>query len=167
MISSPPWATTQPLRFGNRGEGVLEDCQGPYTFCTTNPDSKGDLSGESRLLGFPPALYSRNDQVIRLLGLFIKVWDTQNGWKNIKTIVGYNNTMLSTHFMPGGWLVISTSRDSATRVLSPLLWSMLWNCTPVGPIARGTKWNTVATTIPLRLLCSLQRWCVRADCRAT
>jgi platelet-activating factor acetylhydrolase IB subunit alpha len=48
--------------------------------------------------------------------LFIKVWDTQNDWKNIKTMAGHDHTVSSARFMPGDQFIVSASRDRTIRV---------------------------------------------------
>ena len=78
-------------------------------------DSKGNLLGESSLLQFP-ALGLRSPQVTCSSDLFIKVWDTQNVWKNVKTMAGHDHTVSSARFMPGDQFIVSASRDRTIRV---------------------------------------------------
>ena len=78
-------------------------------------DSKGNLLGEFRLLR-TPSLGSRSDQVTCSSDLFIKVWDTQNDWKNVKTMAGHDHTVSSARFMPGDQFIVSASRDRTIRV---------------------------------------------------
>ncbi|OBZ65764.1 Nuclear distribution protein PAC1 [Grifola frondosa] len=77
--------------------------------------------------------------------LFIKVWDVQNDWKNIKTFPGHEHTVSSVRFMPGdqhipssaynqrpfrlgamcstsddGRLLASCSNDQTARITDPL-----------------------------------------------
>lgn len=65
--------------------------------------------------------------------VLIKIWDTQNEWKNTKTLTGHEHSVSSVRFMPGDDLIISASRDRTMRVwnvamgyrLSPLLFDMI------------------------------------------
>ena len=79
-------------------------------------DSKGNLLGESCLPGRPSTSCLPNDQVTCSSDLFIKVWDTQNDWKNIKTMAGHDHTVSSARFMPGDQFIVSASRDRTIRV---------------------------------------------------
>jgi len=47
---------------------------------------------------------------------FIKVWDTQNDWKNTKTFPGHDHSVSSVRFLPGDDLIVSASRDKSIRV---------------------------------------------------
>lgn len=48
--------------------------------------------------------------------LFIKIWDSENEWKNTKTLVGHEHSVSSVRFMPGDQFIVSASRDSTIRV---------------------------------------------------
>lgn len=48
--------------------------------------------------------------------LFIKIWDTQNEWKNTKTFPGHEHSVSSVRFMPGDQYIVSASRDRTIRV---------------------------------------------------
>ena len=78
-------------------------------------DSKGNFLGESRLLRCS-CLCLRREQVTCSSDLFIKVWDTQNDWKNVKTMAGHDHTVSSARFMPGDQFIVSASRDRTIRV---------------------------------------------------
>lgn len=58
----------------------------------------------------------RRDKVTCSSDLFIKVWDTQNDWKNVKTMAGHDHTVSSARFMPGDHFIVSASRDRTIRV---------------------------------------------------
>ncbi|KAJ7481199.1 WD40-repeat-containing domain protein [Mycena galericulata] len=48
--------------------------------------------------------------------LFIKIWDTQNEWKNTKTFPGHEHSISSVRFMPGDQFIVSASRDRTIRI---------------------------------------------------
>lgn len=48
--------------------------------------------------------------------LLIKIWDTQNEWKNTKTLAGHDHSISKVRFMPGDDFIISASRDDSIRV---------------------------------------------------
>ena len=48
--------------------------------------------------------------------LFIKIWDTQNEWKNTKTMAGHDHSISSVRFMPGDEFIVSAGRDRTIRV---------------------------------------------------
>ncbi|KAG6907414.1 protein with putative role during mitosis [Tephrocybe rancida] len=48
--------------------------------------------------------------------LFIKIWDSQNEWKNIKTFPGHDHSVSAVRFMPGDQHIVSASRDRTIRV---------------------------------------------------
>jgi platelet-activating factor acetylhydrolase IB subunit alpha len=48
--------------------------------------------------------------------LFIKIWDTQNEWKNTKTLAGHDHAVTSVRFMPGDDFIVSASWDTTIRV---------------------------------------------------
>ncbi|KAG6814551.1 protein with putative role during mitosis [Tricholoma furcatifolium] len=51
-----------------------------------------------------------------LLDLFIKIWDSQNEWKNIKTFPGHDHSVSAVRFLPGDQHIVSASRDRTIRV---------------------------------------------------
>ncbi|KAG5647304.1 protein with putative role during mitosis [Asterophora parasitica] len=51
-----------------------------------------------------------------LLDLFIKIWDSQNEWKNTKTFPGHDHSVSAVRFMPGDQFIVSASRDRTIRV---------------------------------------------------
>ncbi|KAG5354059.1 protein with putative role during mitosis [Termitomyces sp. Mn162] len=53
-----------------------------------------------------------------LLDLFIKIWDSQNEWKNIKTFPGHDHSVSAVRFMPGDQYIVSASRDRTIRVFN-------------------------------------------------
>lgn len=55
--------------------------------------------------------------------LFIKIWDTQNEWKNIKTMPGHDHNVSSVRFMPGDSFIVSAGRDRTIRV-----WDVALGC---------------------------------------
>jgi platelet-activating factor acetylhydrolase IB subunit alpha len=48
--------------------------------------------------------------------LFIKIWDSENEWKNVKTFPGHEHSVSSVRFMPGDQFIVSASRDRTIRV---------------------------------------------------
>ena len=48
--------------------------------------------------------------------LFIKIWDSQNEWKNTKTFPGHEHSVSAVRFMPGDQFIVSASRDRTIRV---------------------------------------------------
>ncbi|KAG6862043.1 protein with putative role during mitosis [Termitomyces sp. Mi166 len=51
-----------------------------------------------------------------LLDLFVKIWDSQNEWKNTKTFPGHDHSVSAVRFMPGDQYIVSASRDRTIRV---------------------------------------------------
>lgn len=80
-------------------------------------DSRGNLLGVFLFTCFAsvimlpifPAVSCSSD-------LFIKIWDTQNDWRNTKTFPGHEHTISSVRFMPGDQQIISASRDRTIRI---------------------------------------------------
>jgi platelet-activating factor acetylhydrolase IB subunit alpha len=80
-------------------------------------DHKGNLLGEhwrlstspSTSVMFMPAVTCSSD-------LFIKIWDSQNEWKNTKTFIGHEHSVSSVKFMPGDQFIVSASRDRTIRI---------------------------------------------------
>jgi platelet-activating factor acetylhydrolase IB subunit alpha len=50
--------------------------------------------------------------------LFIKIWDSQNEWKNTKTFTGHDHSISSVRFMPGDEHIVSASRDKTIRIFN-------------------------------------------------
>ncbi|TFY53007.1 hypothetical protein EVG20_g10307 [Dentipellis fragilis] len=48
--------------------------------------------------------------------MFIKIWDSQNEWKNTKTFPGHEHVVSSVRFLPGDQQIVSASRDRTIRV---------------------------------------------------
>jgi len=48
--------------------------------------------------------------------LTLKIWDTQNEYKNTKTFYGHDHSVSCARFMPGGDFIVSASRDRTIRV---------------------------------------------------
>lgn len=46
----------------------------------------------------------------------IKVWDTNDDWKNVKTLFGHDHTVSAVRFLPGDDFVVSAGRDRTIRV---------------------------------------------------
>lgn len=47
----------------------------------------------------------------------IKIWDTQNGYKNTKTLQGHDHSVSSVKFLPPqGDFIVSASRDKTVRI---------------------------------------------------
>lgn len=78
-------------------------------------DSKGNLLGACALMDFN-SLLTRQSAVSCSADTFIKVWDTQNDWKNTKTFPGHDHSVSSVRFLPGDDLIVSASRDKSIRV---------------------------------------------------
>jgi platelet-activating factor acetylhydrolase IB subunit alpha len=66
--------------------------------------------------------------------LFIKIWDSQNEWKNTKTFPGHDHSISSVRFMPGDEHIVSASRDRTIRVFniaSTFVFSVFQSLIPV------------------------------------
>lgn len=48
--------------------------------------------------------------------LTIKLWDTANEYKNVKTLYGHDHSVSSARFTPAGDFVVSASRDRSIKV---------------------------------------------------
>lgn len=48
--------------------------------------------------------------------LTLKIWDTLNEWKNIKTLYGHDHSISSARFLPSDDFIVSASRDRTIRV---------------------------------------------------
>ncbi len=48
--------------------------------------------------------------------LSIKIWDTNNEWKTVKTLFGHDHTISSARWMPNDDFVVSAGRDRTIRV---------------------------------------------------
>ncbi|KAF9246371.1 WD40-repeat-containing domain protein [Melanogaster broomeanus] len=48
--------------------------------------------------------------------LFIKIWDSENEWKNVKTLTGHDHAVSSARFMPGDQFIVSASWDHSIRI---------------------------------------------------
>lgn len=48
--------------------------------------------------------------------LTIKLWDSNNDWKNVKTLYGHDHSISSVKFLKGDDFIISGSRDKTIRV---------------------------------------------------
>lgn len=75
-------------------------------------DSKGNFLGPSagaRWAGLTIAVSCSSD-------LTLKLWDTNNDWKNVKTLYGHDHSVSSARFMPSDALIVSASRDRTIRV---------------------------------------------------
>jgi platelet-activating factor acetylhydrolase IB subunit alpha len=46
----------------------------------------------------------------------IKLWDTNDDWKNTKTLYGHDHSVSAVKFMPGDDFLISAGRDRSIRV---------------------------------------------------
>lgn len=46
----------------------------------------------------------------------IKLWDTNNDWKNIRTLHGHDHSISSARFMPSDDMIVSASRDRTIRI---------------------------------------------------
>jgi platelet-activating factor acetylhydrolase IB subunit alpha len=46
----------------------------------------------------------------------LKLWDTANEYKNVKTMHGHDHTVSSVKFTPSGDHVVSASRDKTIRL---------------------------------------------------
>ena len=79
-------------------------------------DFKGGLLGEyeENARGDPgsPCLYivsCSND-------MSLKIWDTNNEYKNTKSLHGHDHTISAVKFLPGGDFLMSASRDKTIRI---------------------------------------------------
>lgn len=48
--------------------------------------------------------------------LTLKIWDTNNDWKNVKTLYGHDHSISSARFLPNDDFIVSASRDRTIRV---------------------------------------------------
>lgn len=48
--------------------------------------------------------------------LTLKIWDTNNDWKNVKTLYGHDHSISSAKFLPNDDFIVSASRDRTIRV---------------------------------------------------
>lgn len=76
-------------------------------------DPKGNIMGES--------YYSSRVKVELILvtcstDLTIKLWDTQNDYKNVRTLHGHDHSISTVRFTPDGERLVSASRDKTIRV---------------------------------------------------
>lgn len=46
----------------------------------------------------------------------IKIWDTNNEWKNVKTLVGHDHSISMARFLPNDEFIVSASRDKTIRI---------------------------------------------------
>lgn len=46
----------------------------------------------------------------------LKLWDTNNEYKNTKTLHGHDHTVSAVRFMPAGDFIVSAGRDQSIRV---------------------------------------------------
>lgn len=46
----------------------------------------------------------------------IKLWDTNNDWKNIRTLHGHDHSISSARFLPSDDMIVSASRDRTIRI---------------------------------------------------
>lgn len=57
--------------------------------------------------------------------LTIKLWDTSNEWKNVRTLHGHDHSISSARFMPNDDFIVSASRDRTIRI-----WEVSSGCVP-------------------------------------
>lgn len=55
--------------------------------------------------------------------LAIKLWDTQNDYKNVRTLHGHDHSISTVRFTPDGERLISASRDKTIRI-----WEVVSGC---------------------------------------
>jgi platelet-activating factor acetylhydrolase IB subunit alpha len=79
-------------------------------------DHKGSLLGG--LLARFYLIVSSRCLVTCSSDLFIKIWDSQNEWKNTKTFPGHEHSVSAVRFMPGDQFIVSASRDRTIRVFN-------------------------------------------------
>lgn len=79
-------------------------------------DHKGHLLGEcGSMYWWRP--FSRCEQSVTCSSdLFIKIWDSQNEWKNVKTLTGHDHAVSSARFLPGDQFIVSASWDHSIRI---------------------------------------------------
>jgi len=58
----------------------------------------------------------RGDVVSCSSDLTVKIWDTNNDWKNVKTLYGHDHSISSAKFLPNDDFIVSASRDRTIRV---------------------------------------------------
>lgn len=57
--------------------------------------------------------------------LTIKLWDTANEYKNVKTLYGHDHSVSAARFLPSGDFLVSASRDRTIKV-----WEVATGCAP-------------------------------------
>lgn len=75
-------------------------CRGAYTRCLR--------SVADAVLACASASCSADTQ--------IKLWDSQNQWKCIKTLAGHEHVVSAVRFLPNGTQLVSASRDQTIRL---------------------------------------------------
>lgn len=79
-------------------------------------DHKGHLLGEHHSTNWSRPSSSCGRSVTCSSDLFIKIWDSQNEWKNIKTLTGHDHAVSSVRFLPGDQFIVSASWDHSIRI---------------------------------------------------
>jgi platelet-activating factor acetylhydrolase IB subunit alpha len=81
-------------------------------------DPKGDLLGESPSERVPGDSLDRSVRLVSCSNdMSIKIWDTQNSYKNTKTLQGHDHSVSSVRFLPPqGDFLVSASRDKTVRI---------------------------------------------------
>lgn len=79
-------------------------------------DHKGHLLGEHHSTNWSRSFSSCGRSVTCSSDLFIKIWDSQNEWKNIKTLTGHDHAVSSVRFLPGDQFIVSASWDHSIRI---------------------------------------------------
>lgn len=80
-------------------------------------DSKGSFLGQSctQSIGSRREIES-SCPVSCSSDLTLKIWDTLNEWKNIKTLYGHDHSISTARFLPSDDFIVSASRDRTIRV---------------------------------------------------
>lgn len=76
-------------------------------------DPKGNIMGESY---YSSRVEMKLMVVTCSTDLTIKLWDTQNDYKNVRTLHGHDHSISTVRFTPDGERLVSASRDKTIRV---------------------------------------------------
>ena len=79
-------------------------------------DFKGGLLGEYDLYTKVALAHGVRHIVSCSNDMSLKIWDTNNEYKNTKTLHGHDHTVSAVKFLPGGDFLMSASRDKTIRI---------------------------------------------------
>lgn len=79
-------------------------------------DAKGNFMGETNVAWTAEKEELMSAIVTCSTDLAIKLWDTQNDYKNVKTLHGHDHSISTVRFTPDGERLVSASRDKTIRI---------------------------------------------------